>query len=55
MIVQVVAPVGALDPPLKMVLKVTLPPKEEVVGVMALKVAELMAIITVTALEGAVR
>lgn len=50
-IVQVVAPVGALAPPVKTVLKVTLPPKVAVSGVMALKVAELMAITTVMALE----
>jgi len=54
-IVQLTDPIGAkVELPVTMVLKVTLPPRGEVVGVIALREAELVAMVTVTWLEAAV-
>ena len=54
-ILQLTDPIGAkVELPVTTVLKVTLPPRVEVVGVIAPTVAELVAMVTVTWLEAAV-
>ena len=50
-----IAPVGVPADPVTVVVKVTLPPRVEVVGVIAATVAVLAATATVTWLELAVR
>ena len=54
-IFQLTDPIGAkVELPVTRTLKVTEPPRGEVVGVIALRVAELVAMVTVTWLEAAV-